>query len=140
MALHSLPAEHLGTLTATVRQPFNVIENGPTGTRRGTATVTAAAFEGPRIKAAMPEGVAGGDWWVLRADGVAALDVRLNLVTDDGAEIFVTYLGLNVDGVLKVSPRFETGDDRYTWLNSVFAVGIGAPVGDDGVRYEIYAL
>ncbi len=138
MALDSLPAEHLGTLTATVRRPFNVVENGPTGTR-GTATVTATAFEGPRIKAAMPEGVAGGDWWAARADGVVALDVRLNLVTDDGAEIFVTYLGVSVDGVLKVSPRFETGDERYSWLNSVFAVGIGAPAGD-GVSYEIYAL
>lgn len=75
----------------------------------------------------------------MRADGVAALDVRLNLVTDDGAEILVTYLGLNVDGVLKVSPRFETGDERYAWLNKVFAVGIGSPDGD-GVRYEVYAL
>jgi hypothetical protein len=139
MALDSLPAEHLGTLTATLRPSHNVIENGPTAARRGTATVISGDFEGPRIRAAIPEGVAGADWWVMRADGVAALDVRLNLVTDDGAEILVTYLGLNVDGVLKVSPCFETGDERYAWLNKVFAVGIGVPDGD-GVRYEVYAL
>ncbi|MCP5025343.1 MAG: DUF3237 domain-containing protein [Actinomycetia bacterium] len=50
-------------------------------------------------------------------------------------EIFVTYLGYLVDGVLKTSPRFETGDERYAWLDRVLAVGIGGPA-DDGVTYE----
>lgn len=138
MALDSLPVEHLGTLTGSLQQPFATIEDGPTGTR-GTATVTAASLIGPKINATMPESVAGADWWSMRADGTASLDVRLSLRTDDGAEIFVTYLGYRVGGVLKISPRFETGSERYAWLNSAFAVGVGGPTAD-GVSYEIYIV
>ena len=42
---------------------------------------------------------------------------------------------------LRTAPLFETGDERYTWLNSIQAVGIGT-VNDDQteVSYEVYAL
>ena len=103
------------------------------------ATVTEASLVGPNINAKMPEGIAGGDWWVMRADGTASLDVRLNLRTDDGAEIYVSYLGYLVDGAIKISPRFETGDERYSWLNNAFVVGVGEAI-DGGVRYELYVV
>lgn len=138
MVLDSLPVEHLGPLTATVRRRFPTIEGGPNGTG-GTATVTAATLVGPKINATMPEGVAGGDWFTMRADGTVSLDVRVNHRTDDGADIFITYLGYLVDGVLKISLRLETGDERYAWLNSAFTVGIGAQT-DGGVSYDIYII
>jgi hypothetical protein len=37
------------------------------------------------------------------------------------------------------APLFETGDERYAWLNSIQAVGIGT-AGAEGVDYDIYAL
>lgn len=141
MALDSLPVEHLGTLTAALAPEAPVfIKGGPNG-NRVILTVTSGSLVGPRINAAMPEGVAGGDWVTLRPDGTSSLDVRLCLRSDDGADLFVTYVGHNVDGVLKVAPRFETGDERYAWLNTAFTVGIGAPTPDGlGVSYELYIV
>ncbi|QDW37787.1 DUF3237 domain-containing protein [Bradyrhizobium sp. KBS0727] len=69
-------------------------------------------------------------------DGFARLDVRAQLLTDDGASIYLNYPGLlefneNVgqalatggstdfgDHYLRTTPRFETGDGRYAWLKS----------------------
>ena len=72
------------------------------------------------------------------------LDVRLALVTDDGATIYMTYTGLGsrgADGVahLRTVPTFETGDERYAWLNSVQAVSHGTS-GGGTVTYEVYSL
>ena len=41
--------------------------------------------------------------------------------------------------MIKTSPRFETGDERYEWLNNTFCVAIGTTT-NDGVEYEIYAV
>jgi len=144
MALDALPAEHIGTLTATtnaVKRP--VVAGGPFGTKV-VATVTEATFVGPKINASLPDGVAAGDWLTIRADKSFALDVRVSLRTDDGAHIYVTYTGLgspNDDGsaTVKTAPRFETGDERYAWLNDLFCVAIGSTT-PDGVQYEVYAL
>ena len=72
------------------------------------------------------------------------IDVRLALLTADGATITMTYTGLaygkteeamtqfrNREAVLdadihiRTTPRFETSDPRYDWLNRVIAVGHG---------------
>jgi len=78
------------------------------------------------------------------ADGMFSLDVRLSLRTDDGADIYVTYVGdgtPNDDGTAKIrtAPRFETGDQRYSWLNGLFCVALGTTT-PDGVEYEVYAV
>ncbi len=70
--------------------------------------------------------------------------MRLALETHDGAAILMTYngIGRRVDGRIVVhaaSPTFETGDDRYLWLNGIQAVATGE-THDDGVTYEVYAL
>jgi len=140
----SLPAEHLGTLTAVINQvPRVTVPDGPAGTR-SIVTVTSAHFAGPRVTADMAPGTAAGDWLTVRPNGTSQLDVRLCLRTDDGADIFVHYHGLarrDSAGVTSIrsAPRFETGDERYAWLNDTFVVGVGEPTAD-GVRYELYAL
>lgn len=71
------------------------------------------------------------------------MDVRLLLETDDGARIYVQYHGVLAmsekmrtalvggeatgydDAYFMTQPRFETGDERYRWLNRVAAVGEG---------------
>jgi hypothetical protein len=144
MALDSLPAEHIGTLSARtndVERPM--VAGGPFGTKV-VATVSGATFVGPRINATAPDGVAAGDWLTILADGGFALDVRLSFRTDDGADIYVTYTGFatrNEDGTadIRTAPRFETGDERYAWLNNLFCVAMGTTT-PDGVEYEIYAL
>lgn len=144
MPLDALPAEHIGTLSARTNDVARpIIAGGPFGTKT-VATVTGGSFVGPRINAVLPDGVAAGDWLTIRPDGSFALDVRLSLTTDDGAQIYVTYTGIgtrNEDGTatVRTSPRFETGDDRYQWLNSLFCVALGTTT-PDGVEYEIYSL
>ena len=39
----------------------------------------------------------------------------------------------------RTAPIFETGDDRYAWLNDIVAVGLGASVGG-AVRYDVFEL
>ena len=69
------------------------------------------------------------------------LDVRMLLRTDDGADVLMTYRGVSADGGLTVhaAPMFETGDERYTWLNVVQAVAIGSS-GRGEVTYVVYRL
>lgn len=85
-------------------------------------------------------GVAAADWMVLNG-AVGIIDVRMTLRTDDDALIFVRYGGrlnlANRAGGLfaHVAPVFETGDERYAWLNAVQAIGKGQLVtGTDGTR------
>jgi hypothetical protein len=56
----------------------------------------------------------------------------------------ITYTGFgtrNQDGTasIRTAPRFETGDERYGWLNNLFCVAIGTRT-PDGLEYEIYAI
>lgn len=144
MALDALPAEYIGTLSARTNDVDRpVVANGPFGTR-AVATVSGGTFIGPKVNGALPEGVAAGDWLTIRADGSFALDVRFSLKTDDGADIYVTYTGIgtrNEDGTsnIRTAPRFETGDERYAWLNNLFCVAIGKTT-PDGVEYDVYAV
>lgn len=143
MALDALPAEFIGTLSARTHDIARPMVAGPLGTKV-VATVTGGSFVGPRINASAAEGVAAGDWLTILPGGSFSLDVRLSLRTDDGADIYVTYTGFgtrNEDGTssIRTSPRFETGDERYAWLNSLFCVAIGTTTAE-GVEYEIYSV
>jgi hypothetical protein len=138
MAADSLPVEHLFTLeiTAAMGEAYQVY-NGPAG-RRLIAGITGGTFSGPRLKGTVA-GATGADWVTVRANKVLRIDVRLVLLTDDDATIYMHYGGLLKDGKARTAPYFEVGDERYAWLNDVQAVGIGT-VGPDGPTYDIYAL
>lgn len=140
MALSSLPVEYLFTLTATLGNT-SVIRDGPQG-GRAIVQVTGGSFEGPRLKGTVVDN-SGGDWVTLRVDGSFKLDVRITLQTEDGAIIYMAYQGVGKRGesgnVLRTAPLFETGDERYTWLNGVQAVGLGSST-PASVTYEVYAL
>ena len=103
--------------------------------------VTGGDFDGPRLRGQiLPE---GGDWLLLRSDGVLELDLRITLETDDHALIYMTFQGLRhgpPDAIAALSrgetvdpasyyfrtvPRFETSAEKYAFLNRVIAVGIG---------------
>ena len=63
----------------------------PHGIRR-IVPVTGGDFEGPRLRGEVLPG--GGDWLLLRADGVLELDLRITLETDDHALIYMRFRGL----------------------------------------------
>jgi Protein of unknown function (DUF3237) len=67
----------------------------------------------------------------MRPDDVNLPTVRGLLTTDDGAKVWVAMDGLalarSTDGarVVTAAITFRTGDPRYAWLNTIFAVTEG---------------
>ena len=137
-----IDVDHLFSLTVQVGDRTHaMIRNGPAGTRM-IAPVTGGSFTGPKVSGTVI--TPAGDWVHVRKNRTLQLDVRLQLVTDDGVPILMTYQGIgtaNSDGTtsLRTAPTFETGDEKYNWLNDIQAVGIGSADADT-VTYEIYAL
>ncbi|HTS81888.1 MAG TPA: DUF3237 domain-containing protein [Myxococcaceae bacterium] len=129
----------LMTLQVEVGSPQR-IGTVPLGTRV-TVPIVDGRFEGPRLRGKVLPG--GGDWTLLRGDGVLELDLRLTLETDDGALIHLTSFGLrhgppeviaalgrgeSVDPAryyFRTIPRFETAEPRYAFLNRLLAVSTG---------------
>lgn len=114
---------------------FLPIPATPVGTRV-IVEMPEGRIEGERIKASVVGG-ACADWFVVAPDGTGLGDYRGTLQTDDGALIFMHGTGradltngFGAQGVLIGNIHFETGDDRYTWLNTVHAVMRGVVVGD----------
>lgn len=84
----------------------------------------------------------GGDWILRGKDNIGRIDIRATLETDDGELNYVTMLEVVETPEdapqrlaagerlawneirMRTTPRFETGAARYTWLNSVIAIGI----------------
>ena len=115
----------MGTLTAKIGDMIDVGE-GPNGTRR-VADVPEVKLESDRVNATLATNDAA-DWLTISEDGnLGCLDVRFTLRTDDGAIIYVEYGGRAdfATGLIATAPTFQTGDERYKWLNRVQAVGAG---------------
>ena len=110
-------------------------------------------FEGPKLKGEMLPG--GGDWFLIRPDGIAEGDVRDTYKTDDGHLFYVYYRAIinasptawekifkdeivdPSEYYLKATPCFETGSDKYSWLNGIVAVASGRFI-PGGVSYEVF--
>lgn len=54
--------------------------------------VTAGEVSGPRMRGRLR--TVGGDWLLLRTDGVGLLDVRATMELEDGALVYTTYGGV----------------------------------------------
>lgn len=126
------------------------------GGNRGIFPVDGGTFEGPRMRGVvLPD---GADWVTWRPDGTMIIDVRTSLQTDDGALIAMSYVGLATgrkegamdrfakresvpyeDIYARTTPRFETADPRYDWLNRVIAVanGFRSP---EGPMYHVFEI
>ena len=149
-----IKTQHLFTMPVDVELPLQMVGATPIGERR-IAKVTGGTFTGPEMNGKILPG--GGDWLLLRSDGSLQLDVRVTLETDDGALIFMTYRGFrhgpaevmarlnkgeDVDPseyYFRVAPFFETGAEKYDWLNRIVAVGTGHRLAS-GPVYEVYQI
>ena len=74
-----------------------ILSGAPLGTRR-ILYVTRGSFSGSGFEGEVLPG--GGDWVLLRRDGVAELDIRFTLRTEDAQLIYVRS-----GGIFHVSPR-----------------------------------
>jgi len=141
MAIELVP---LCTLRIQLKPPI-AAGAGPTGTRLIVELVS-AQVKGDRLSGEML-GAAAADWIIVGPEGTATVDVRVTLQTEDGAVIFVQYngrldasQGLQFPMTAYVAPRFETGDERYAWLNRIQAVGKGILYEDLSLDYEWYEV
>jgi hypothetical protein len=89
----------------------------------------------------------GADYQMITPDGISYLDARYVIRTDDGALILVRNYGIR-HGVIgddpskyyfRSTPRFETGDERYLWLNKIIAICSGART-PDAVLLDFYEV
>lgn len=134
-----LRSELLFTLTARVSDPVD-IGTSASGHRR-IFPIDGGDFEGPKLQGTVLPG--GSDWMVVDSDGVAHMDVRVALQTNDGERIYMSYRGLRhgppavmarlqrgepvepSEYYFRIAPSFETGSTKYSWLNRILAIGVG---------------
>jgi hypothetical protein len=131
----------LAVMVVELADPL-VLPNTPAGTRV-IVEVKSFTVEGDRLRG-KNKGVAAADWLTIGPDGTATLDVRATMETDDGALIFAYYQGRRdfsqgLDAPLYTAPKFETGDERYAWLNKIQAVAKGELDGSM-LTYDMYEV
>lgn len=111
-----------------------------TGERR-IIPIIGGRVEGARLRGEILPG--GADWQIVTADGAALLEARYTLRATDGALVYVRNVGVRhgppevlaaiargeqVDPAkyyFRATPTFETGDQRYAWLNRIVCVCSG---------------
>jgi hypothetical protein len=131
--------EFLFAARVAVEKPLDLGDVGKGGRR--IVPIAGGEFSGPRLRGEVLPG--GADWQILRHDGVAELEARYTLRTDDGTLIYVRNVALrhgppDVIAALAagrpVDPAsyyfrgatfFETGDARYAWITKSIVVCTG---------------
>jgi hypothetical protein len=99
----------------------------------------------------------GADWQTIFPDGLAELDTRYAMETDDGAIIEIINYGFRhgpkdilaavargedvpADAYyMRTQARLETGDPRYGWVNRTLFLGVGARF-KTAVTVALYAI
>jgi hypothetical protein len=145
--------EHEFTYEAELTEPL-MLGTGPYGTRL-VVPVAGGSVKGDRVRGTLVGG--GADWVLIGPDGWGRLDVRGQIKTDDGAILYISYGGLLQltdkvmaamasadettfdDQYFRATPRLETGDDRYSWVNQTLFVSRGR-ISARGVEYEVYRV
>jgi hypothetical protein len=130
----------MGTITVQLGERIEV-GSGPKGTRL-VVDVESIEVESDRVRASLAATDAA-DWLTMSEDGsIGCVDVRFTLKTDDGAYIYVEYAGRAdmANGLIATAPTFQTGDERYAWLNKIQAVGAGALEGNGRLIYSLYEV
>jgi hypothetical protein len=151
--MNMIDLEPLFDAKIQVARPYEV---GATAKgQRRVIGIEGGTFEGPKLRGRILPG--GADYQIIRGDGIAELDARYTIETDDGAMIYVTNFGYRhgpadviarvaageeVDPALyyfRSSPLFETAAEKYLWLNGSICVATGARKAD-AVELSVYQV
>lgn len=145
---------HAFDMQLSVKAPISDLGKTPLGGRL-IAEVTGGEVYGPMLSGRVQGG--GGDWLLLRDDGVMQLDVRLTIEAEDGGLIYTRYEGLRhgpkevmemvargeeVDPsrfYFRITPRFETSSPAHHWMNKHLFVGTGER-NKQGPKYSVYMV
>jgi Protein of unknown function (DUF3237) len=149
-----LETQYLMTLQVFADPPPAVLERTPSGDRQ-IMRIRGGEFHGDRLQGQVRPN--GADWILNRPNGITVLDVRITLETSDEHLIYCQYRGLRhgkkeaieaiargevvdtSDYYMRISLQFETGSEKYYWLNNIIAVGTGdrKPAGPVYYVYEV---
>lgn len=153
MDLPNPALEHVCSLSVELG-PIREMGPGRAGVRR-IIPIVGGLVTGPKLSGTILN--LGADWQTIFNNGVAELDTRYAMSTDDGATIEIVNYGFRhgpqhvLDAIARgdeVSPdqyymrthaRLETGDERYEWVNRTLFVGIGARK-QQSVLIQLYAV
>lgn len=121
-----------------------MLQDTPAGTRL-IAELHDGRVEGERLTGNLT-GRSTADWITIGPGKIGTIDLRALIKTDDGAVIYMQGAG-RLDMSRDPSSRpfaysavtFETGDDRYRWLNRIQAVCKGILDGK-AVHDEFYEV
>lgn len=135
--------------------PLKTTKGSPDG-ERNYWIVSEAEINGPRIEAHLA--APGSDWMRVSDDGFWRPDVRSPFRTSDGETILLHYTGLVQqtdafkraaeanqptqwnDQYMRLTMRFDTGAERYRWLNRSIFVAKGRLLGTGSIEYAAYRL
>ncbi|HXK54545.1 MAG TPA: DUF3237 domain-containing protein [Hyphomicrobiales bacterium] len=139
MAIKEPGLEHFCDLTVELA-PIMELGPGRAGQRR-IIPIVGGTVRGGRISGRVLN--VGADWQTVFADGMAELDTRYGIETDDGAVIEIRNFGYrhgpkeimaavaageDIDPAhyyMRTHARLETGDPRYDWVNRALFIGSG---------------
>jgi hypothetical protein len=148
--LSDLPVEHLCDFRVDL-EPARLIAT-PLGARM-VFVARGGVIDGPRIKGELLPGSA--DWLQVGDDGFGRVDVRGMIRTEDDVLIYYTAGGvirIPPDGLdrlnagerlpfeesyVRTTPKFETSDERYSWLNELVIVGHNE-LSKEHIDYRMY--
>ena len=92
-------------------------------------------------------GKAGADWLTIDAEGHATMDIKVLLLTDDGAHgVRDPRRPRRLEPVASAAARcsrcarLESGDERYQWVNHLPLVAKGSVIEGGGVAHELFEL
>lgn len=145
-------SEFLGAFTVKLINPPESFGPGSDGMHI-TYHIECGEIRGPKINGK----VSGGDWMLLRRDGVGVAESRISYETDNGARLLSRYYGifdLGPNGYaravrnefdpqppLVLAPQFITTHPNYLWLNRLQCIAVGrANMSELVARLDIYAI
>ncbi|MBI51432.1 MAG: hypothetical protein CL781_08960 [Chloroflexi bacterium] len=118
------------------------VGDGANGTRL-VIEVKDVTVSGDKVNASLAIRDAA-DWGTVSQDGtLLSLDVRFTLKTDDGEYIYVEYTGRGdlTNGTLAAAPTFQTGSEKYSWINRIQGVISGQVNMETGkLVYRLYEV
>jgi len=125
------------------------------GGKRRIIPIIGGTVTGPKLSGTILS--VGADWQTIFDSGLAELDTRYAMKTDDGAIIEICNYGFRhgpaevIEAIargenvpadsyyMRTHAKLETGDERYDWVNNTLFTGTGARK-ESSVLMALYAI
>jgi hypothetical protein len=145
--------EYVFTIGITLT-PVKWVRPTTMGATRGAVYVAEGTVEGPEIRGRVVP-MSGGDWPLLRPDGVIDFDARYLLELEDGTHIYMQNRGYrwasspevaermarnepadHSEYYMRTSPTFDVPQGPYDWMAKHVFVGVAEKVpGANRIHY-----